>query len=229
MNLSEWIEDLINLLIAFYFIIPAIKRFFKRFFSSEKKVPVEHQATSVEPDRAQHVAEVRAQLRHLDGAQEKLFNRLSELEAALLEGEDHGWEAEFRAIGETFKVIDRRFERINRKFSEAQLSHGPLLDIYQALLDDQEHMRDIFRQLLAAEASLSREEPAELPVESPPEPVEVAPKPLSKAPEPSQEAFYIPSSSAYQLAKQVPISRQKVLREAVLLRAILGRRTSYFP
>jgi hypothetical protein len=230
MKWSERIDDLINLLIFLYFFLPAIKRFLKRFRKTESVSPRETVSAQEQAEaQAQQNSDVlltriRGRLRQIYVAQAELAILLDELEVAMVDAPGLAWKRALRASEEGFSGLDRLFRQMNQDMDHAALTSGRLLDDYQALFDEQDLLREDYRRILALEAQLATQKPV---VEAP---QEIILPLLEEAPE-AQKA-QVPVKA--QLVVQNPNlrslrPRQKVLREAVLLRSILGQRTSYFP
>lgn len=230
MKWSERIDDLINLLIFFYFFLPAIKRFLKRFrktesVSSTETVSAQEQAeVQAQQNRDALLPRIRGRLRQIYVAQAELEILLDELEVAMVDAPGLVWKRTLRASEEVFGGLDRLFRQMNQDMDNAALTGGPLLDDYQALFDEQELLREDYRRILALEAQLATQKPV---VEAP---QEIILPLLEEAPEAQKAQLPVQAQTVVQNPELRPLRpRQKVLREAVLLRSILGQRTSYFP
>ena len=230
MKWSDKIDDLINLLIFFYFILPAIKRFLKRF----KRQPVEASEGTQAGRQAEVKAEgrriltrIRGVLRQVHLAQAELGTLLQHIEFALEADPDGRFQDEFAEFEQGLEAIQAQFRHLNRDIERAELSDGPVLDDYQDLWDRQGLLRDYYRQLLDVVAESEVQEKVEEWSEDVFEPQLIASQP---DPEPvlSENAFALSEPSPRHKPSTFK-SRQKVLREAVLLRSVLGQRTSYFP
>ena len=227
MKWSERIDDLINLLIFFYLILPAIKRFLKRFrktesVSSTETVSAQEQAeVQAQQNRDALLTRIRGRLRQIYVAQAELEILLDELEVAMVDAPGLVWKRALRASEEVFGGLDRLFRQMNQDMDNAALTGGPLLDDYQALFDEQELLREDYRRILALEAQLITQKSVP----------EALTEPLAEeVPEPEKAQAPVKMHGAGEKTGLRPLRpRQKVLREAVLLRSILGQRTSYFP
>ena len=230
MKWSERIDDLINLLIFLYFFLPAIKRFLKRFsrtetVSSPQSVSSEEQAEAqAQQHRDALLTRIRGGLRKIHLAQAELEIRLSEIEVAMTDAPSSVWERGLKAIDKTFNGLEMLFRQMNQDMNAAALTDGPLLDDYQALFDEQDLLREDYRRILALEAQLAAQKSV------PEAPQEIILPLRQETPEAQKAEAPVKAQLVVQKTGLRPLRpRQKVLREAVLLRSILGQRTSYFP
>ena len=229
MKWSEKIDDLISLLIFIYFVLPLIKRFFKRF----KRQPVDpSEGTQAERQaetqaERQRILRIQGGLREVHLAQAEFGTLLQHIEFVLEGDPDGRFQDEFAELERGLEAIQAQFRHLNHDIEGAELSDGSVLDDYQDLWDRQGLLRDYYRQLLDVVAESEVEEEVEEWPEEVFEPLVVASEPDPEETL-SQNAFVL-AEPGLRHGPSTFKSRQKVLREAVLLRSILGQRTSYFP